>query len=151
MRCRGSLWRPVREVWRNPLTRGTYQPYQQEQPRPRSGKEAYQELVSAFRKISGLAEELDSGRTQRMALQCLRSMQELARHGPSATCDDTRPRLGYSCSCRGSWRQGALRMVRRTYRIYLQHQGTLWCTSREMGHMAEVVAGSRDSPHTLHR
>ncbi len=51
-------------------------------------EEAYQELVSAIRKVSGLAEEMDSGRTQRVALQCLRSVQELARHGSSATCDD---------------------------------------------------------------
>ena len=53
-----------------------------------------------------------------------------------------RPGLGYSCSSRGCRWKGALRLVRCTYRLHLKHQGTLRCSSRKVGNMAEVVAGS---------
>lgn len=49
--------------------------------------------------------------------------KSLVGYGSSATCDDTRLGLGYSCSSRGCRWKGALRLVRCTYRLHLKHQG----------------------------
>ena len=61
--------------------------------------------------VSGLVEAVDPGRSQGVAFQCLRTVQELVGYGSAASCDDPRPGLGYSCSCRGSRRQGSLCLV----------------------------------------
>ena len=89
-------------MWSHPLARRAYQPNQQEQPWPRPGEEAYQELVSAARQMAGLAEEVDIGGTQGMATERVRTVQVMARHGSAATCNDPRPGLGYPGAGGGS-------------------------------------------------
>jgi hypothetical protein len=58
------LWRPVREVRQRPESYGTHQSPQHHQ-RLQACHQEDQELVSAPEPISGLAEEVDSGRSQR--------------------------------------------------------------------------------------
>ena len=53
-------------------------------------------LVSATERIPGMAEGMDTSATQGVATERLRTVQVVARHGPAAESNDTRPQLGHT-------------------------------------------------------
>ncbi len=140
----GRLWRPVREVR---LVAQRHRAYQPALRRDRQHARAARDLplVSAPRPLGGASAALDSRRPQGMEDQRLRPVQVVARPRPPAACRHPRPRLGHPRTRRGRRRQGALRVVRRSHRLHLQHQGT---AARLVG---KVVEGPRDAHHQLHR
>ena len=82
---RRRLRRPMRKMRNLTFSYGSYQPekcYQRQQ----TGDERNQTLVSSSRQARRMAAQMDSGRSQRMASQRIRSMQKLARHGSATTC-----------------------------------------------------------------
>ena len=107
--------------------------------------EAHTPLVSAAGPLGTHPTPLDSRRAPGMAPQRVRPVQKLARHGAAATRRKPRPVVGCSRACGRRRRQGALCVVRRPYRLHLQHQGDF---SR---HLGTVVEKPRDPHRELHR
>ena len=91
------LWRPMREMRNFPVAHRPDQPQKRHQ-RQQACHEGDQTLVSSSRQTRRLVAPMDSGRSQRMASQRIRTVQKLARYGIAATCRKPRPRLGYSCA-----------------------------------------------------
>ena len=80
-----------------PVAHRPDQPQKRHQ-RQQACHEGDQTLVSSSRQTRRLVAPMDSGRSQRMASQRIRTVQKLARYGIAATCRKPRPRLGYSCA-----------------------------------------------------
>ena len=141
---RGSLRRPVRALRQLAQRHRSDQP-QERHHRHHSGAQGDLPLVSPPRPMGGEAEPLDSRRPQGVENQCLWPVQIVDRPWPAAPCREPRPQLGRARARRGRRGQGALRMVRRSYRIHLQHQGA---APRQLGALLERP---RDTHHQLHR
>ena len=147
---RRCLRRPVREMRTRPFAHRAHQSEEYHQ-RFAACAEGDQELVSAAERLPGMAEAVDSGRSQGMAPECVRPVQELARHGLAAPRHDARPGLGHPRSRGGSRGQGALCVVRCAHRLYFEYKGALREQSRALGYLAAVVAGRGNPSGALHR
>ncbi len=79
--------------------------------RCRARKKKNKTLVPSFTELGTLAQRMDTGRTQRMEEQRVRSMQKLAGKRPANSCHDPRQQLGRKSAFTQYRRQSIVCMV----------------------------------------